>query len=424
VLKFRAVALPSARRHLHRFLVAASAVAVAFAACGRGGPSVAPTPAGEPTVRIGLVTGSRAVRIRSDAEVAALSGGDVAFRLAAGDSVVLLPSGAGIEARGRAGGRFETLSFTSLQPGRYVIVNGKPYRGAIHVIARPDGLTAVDELGLESYLMGVVSAELGRRSGAETAALQAQAIVSRSYALRNRGRMASSGFDLSAGVTDQAYGGVASETPEGNSAVRSTQGMALTYQGQPIRAYFHSTCGYQTAAPEEAFRGLSGDPYLRVVSDKKPDGGYYCDISPRFRWTVTWEGTQLRDILRRTLPAVMGIAASQVDDIKDVRVRRTGPSGRAAEIRVQVGGGEIPVFGPDIRAVFQQPTGEPLGSAAIQLSAERDGDRLVRLVAAGAGWGHGVGMCQWGAVGRARAGQTYAQILSAYFPGATLQRMY
>jgi stage II sporulation protein D len=395
-----------------------------MAACGRAGPGpLAPT-GGEPVIRIGLVASAKFVRIKSDGDIAAFSGGQPAFRLNAGDSVVLLPSGMGIESRGRAGGRFETLSFTSMTPGRYVIVNGKPYRGAVEVIVRGDALTAVNELGLEAYLLGVVSAELGRRSALEVAAVAAQAVVSRTYALRNRGRMVANGFDLSATTTDQAYGGVAAETPEGTVAVQNTRGQALTYHGEPIRAYFHSTCGYETAEPEEAFRGLSDDPYLHSVSDKKPGGGYYCDISPRFRWTVTWEGTQLRDILRRTLPATMGIAAAQVDTIHDVRVRRTGPSGRAAEIRIQVGGGEIPVFGPDIRTVFQQPTGDVLGSDAIQLSAEKVGGQLVRLTAAGAGWGHGVGLCQWGAVGRARAGQDYSTILSAYFPGATLQRMY
>jgi stage II sporulation protein D len=89
-----------------------------------------------------------------------------------------------------------------------------------------------------------------------------------------------------------------------------------------------------------------------------------------------------------------------------------------------VGRGEIPVYAPDIRQVFQTPEGRPLGSTAVQLHPEREGDRLVRLKAAGAGWGHGVGMCQWGAVGRARAGQDFRAIVAAYFPGTVIERWY
>lgn len=412
----------AARRHARTIVVAVSVAAVAFAACGRA--ALAPAPlAGEPVFRIGLVTGSAAVKVRGDGDVAAVAGGQPVFRLGPGDSVVLIHSGQGVEVRGRDGGHYQTVSFSSLTPGKHVVVDGRPYRGAIEVTARPAGLTAVNIVNLEFYLLGVVSAEMGRRGAAERAALAAQAVVSRTYALRNRGRSATSGYDLAANTTDQAYGGIGAETPDGNAAVRATSGITLMYQGRPIQAFFHSTCGYATATADEAFRGLADEPYLRSVSDKRP-GGYYCDISPRFRWTVTWEAAALRDILRRTLPATVGIAAAQVDDVKDVRVRRTGPSGRAAEVRVQVGGGEIPVFGPDLRTVFAQPTGEPLGGTAFQLTAEREGDRLVRLTAVGAGWGHGVGMCQWGAVGRARAGQDFKTILAAYFPGAELQRLY
>jgi stage II sporulation protein D len=320
--------------------------------------------------------------------------------------------------------RFERLTLVSADPGGAVGLNGRHYRGAVEVFVQGAGITAVNRVGLEDYLLGVVSGEMGRRASNEAAALAAQAVVSRSYALRNRGRNATQGYDLQAGVADQAYGGVEAETPEGTAAVRATAGQVLTYHGEVISAFFHSTCGYATATPSEAFRGIGDAPYLRSVSDRKPGGGYYCDISPRFRWTVQWDAATLRDILRRTASSVLGVSAETVDDLQDVRVQRTGRSGRAAELRIQVGGGEIPVSAPDIRQVFLTPDGRPLGSTAIQLHPEREGDRLVRLTAAGAGWGHGVGMCQWGAVGRARAGQDFREILAAYFPGAAIERWY
>jgi stage II sporulation protein D len=334
--------------------------------------------------------------------------------------------GRAVVVSGGAPGRYERLLLMSPDPGGVVAINGRRYRGTIELLARNGGVTAVNRLGVEDYLQGVVSGEMGRRSSSEVAALAAQAVVSRTYALRNRGRFASQGFDLEAGVSDQVYGGVDAESPEGGAAVRATTGLILTYRGQPAAAFFHSTCGFATATPGEAFRGVADLPYLRSVSDRRPGtgDGYYCDISPRFRWSVEWDRATLLDILRRTVSRQLGVSAETVDDIRDVRVARTGPSGRASELRIKVGQGEIPVYAPDIRTVFATPEGRALGSTAVQLHAEYQGDRLVRLTVGGAGWGHGVGMCQWGAVGRARAGQDARQILAAYFPGAQIERWY
>jgi stage II sporulation protein D len=202
--------------------------------------------------------------------------------------------------------------------------------------------------------------------------------------------------------------------------VQATRGQVLTYQGRPATVFFHSTCGYATASPAEVFRSVTGQPYLRSVSDRRPGGGDYCDISPRYRWRVEWDRATLTATLRRSLPAVLGIDPAAIDAVTDVRVAHTGPSGRPSEIRIRVGRGEIPVYGPDIRAVLRTPAGEPLGGSAFQLSTREDGT----LVAAGAGWGHGVGLCQWGAVGRARAGQSTRAIVLGYFPGASLTRWY
>jgi stage II sporulation protein D len=232
------------------------------------------------------------------------------------------------------------------------------------------------------------------------------------------------GYDLEAGVRDQVYGGVESETALGLEAVRTTAGLVLTHDGELIVPFFHSTCGGRTAAPGEAFVGVRSVPYLRSVRDERPGGGAWCDGSPRFRWSVEWEGAVLRAILGRTVPAALGVEAAAVADVRDVYVRRRGASGRAAEVRVRVAGGEIPVPAHALRTVFQTPEGRPLGSTAVEFAASTGGGTLTRLVATGGGWGHGVGMCQWGAVGRARGGQDHRTIVNAYFPGTTLARWY
>ncbi len=370
-----------------------------------------------------MALGAPAVTVGGAGRLTAFAEGVAAFHVD-NQQVTVSADGRALAVSGTSPARYERLTLASPDPGSGVGLNGRHYRGAVELFVQGGGITAVNRLGVEDYLLGVVSGEMGRRASNEVAALAAQAVVSRSYALKNRGRNAAQGFDLEAGVADQAYGGVEAETPEGTAAVRGTAGLVLTYRGQIITAFFHSTCGYATATPTEAFRGIGDVPYLRSVSDRRPGGGYYCDISPRFRWTVQWDAVMLRDILRRTASSVLGVSAETVDQVRDVRVQHTGKSGRVTELRIQVGRGEIPVYAPDIRSVLLTPEGRPLGSTAVQLHPERDGDSLVRLTVAGAGWGHGVGMCQWGAVGRARAGQDFREILGAYFPGTQVERWY
>jgi stage II sporulation protein D len=375
-------------------------------------------------VRVALLTDGIQVTIGAQGSALAATRGVPVRRLEPGDSLVLVADGAAFRAQDAAADRYEQLAFASTTPERFVTVDGRPFRGAVEVYVRAGRLTVVNAVPLEQYVQGVVNAEMGRRASGERAALEAQAVVSRTYALRHRGRYGSEGYDLLAGVGDQLYGGVSAETDLGIAAVRATAGLALWYHGALIDAFFHSTCGGSTAAPEEVFQSVRGTPYLRPVSDARPGGGAYCDISPRFAWTVEWDGHQLRDILRRTVPAVLGIDSAAVASLRDVYVRRTGPSGRATDVRIAAGAGEIPVPGYAVRTVFQTPEGRPLGGSTVSFTAQRDDGELAALVARGRGWGHGVGLCQWGAVGRARAGQDARTILNAYFPGTSLARAY
>jgi stage II sporulation protein D len=285
------------------------------------------------------------------------------------------------------------------------------------------GITVINRVGLESYLLGVVSAEMGRRGPAEQAALRAQAIVSRTYALRNLGRWKAQGFDLSATVADQVYSGQGAETSEGRAAVGDTRGRVLTYDGAPIEAFFYSTCGGRTADGAEVFRGTAR-PYLRSVPDQAADGSVYCSISPRYRWHEEWTGEALRSTLERNLPPVAGKQSVDVREVSNVRVSRRSSSGRVDQLAIGLGGREITVEGPAIRQVMRLNSGEPLRSTAFDLVATVGGQRVTHLTVDGMGSGHGVGFCQWGAVGRARAGQGYEQILAAYFPGTRLERRY
>lgn len=378
-------------------------------------------------MRLGLLVGAEAAWIGGDAPlVVTAPDGSRLAGIPAGETWRARATPTGLELLGPAGAGVASAAPLELAPvdGRSPVrVNGRPYRGRLDLLRDRTGLTVANRLGFESYLAGVVSAEMGRRGPQEVEALRAQAVVSRTYAQRGLGRRKAQGFDLYASVADQAYGGMAAETPEGNEAVGSTRGLMLGYGGAPIDAFFYSTCGGRTAEATEVFR-FAARPYLRSISDLAGNGAAYCSISPRYRWREEWSGEALRATLSRTLPPVAGIDPSQVRQVRDVRVVARTRSGRVGELTVSLAGTAIAVAGPAVRQVLRAPSGELLRSNAFTLRESGDGSRVTRLVAEGAGAGHGVGMCQWGAVGRARAGQTYQEILAAYFPGTALQRVY
>ena len=320
--------------------------------------------------------------------------------------------------------QLEAISLAATDPRLPLWLNGKAYRGVGEVLRDRTGLTIVNHLGMERYLLGVVSAEMGHRSSVEQAALLAQSVVSRTYALKNLRRWRAAGFDLYGTVADQAYGGVAAETAEGRAAVSETRGQVLTYDGALIEAFYFSTCGGRTAEGFEVFRGAVR-PYLRSVSDVNGSGSAYCSISPRYRWREEWSGEALRATLQRNLPPVPGTLSPSIVTVTDLRATRRSASGRVEQVAIGLGATEVKVDGHSrIRQLLRQPSGQLLRSTAFSLVTTGAGREVTRVVIDGAGAGHGVGLCQWGAVGRARAGQGYQKILAAYYPGTRLERRY
>jgi stage II sporulation protein D len=263
---------------------------------------------------------------------------------------------------------------------------------------------------------------MGRRTEADLAALRAQAVVSRTVALRAMERRQGRGYDLLATVADQAYAGTGFESAVASRAVRETRGEVLTWQGQTIDAFFHSTCAGRTALGTEVF-AAADRPYLRSVRDEDPAGRAWCAISPRYRWQESWTGELLARTLGETIPAAGG-PAELAAQVRDIRVLDLTPTGRVARLELVGRGTSFVVSGPVARQVLRTADGSILRSANFTLQVTRSGSRIVRLDATGSGAGHGVGMCQWGAIGRARAGFSYQDILSAYFPGTAITRHY
>jgi stage II sporulation protein D len=393
-------------------------------------PKPAPTPVParrDPEIRVGLVVGSPlasvgggdalAVNEPDGTRLAIIPAGQIWQVASATNAVTLTSPGGWISPP------LDRVTLAATDPAAPVRVNGTPYRGIVEILPGRGGLTVVNRVGVEAYLLGVVPAEMSRRSSIEEAALRAQAVVSRTYALRHLGRWKAQGFDVSGTVADQVYGGLAIETPEGAVAVADTRGQVLTYNGALIEAFFYSTCGGRTADGTEVFRGAA-QPYLRSVPDQAEDGSAYCSISPRYRWHEEWTSEALLATLRRSLPPVTGISSGQIAQVTDVHVVQRTRSGRVEQLAIGLGGPVVRINGAAIRQVLRSSSGEMLRSTAFNLTATGSGGAVTHLTVDGMGSGHGVGFCQWGAVGRARAGQGFEQILLAYFPGTRLERRY
>jgi stage II sporulation protein D len=378
----------------------------------------------EPKVRIGLAVGSTRFALGGSAELrVSAPDGSLLARLPEGVVAEVVPHPGRLHLEAPRGVRADAPVLVISAAGGAVRLNGREYRG--HAVLRRDakGVTAVNVVGLEAYLAGVVGAELGTKDARDSEALRAQAIVARTYTLKNLGRRNADGFDLYAGVSDQVYAGIAAEAEPVRRAVRNTSGQVVMYQGALIDAFFFSTCGGRTAQGTEVFRNAAR-PYLRSIEDAPNGGPDWCSGAPRYRWRERWTGDVVARTLRHTLPAVARVAERDVEPVRDIRIGSTGPSGRVAELVLRLRDRDVRLDGPQARLVLRPAGTEPLRSAAFALATEHSGGRVSALVIEGRGNGHGVGFCQWGAIGRGRAGQSAPDIVAAYFPGTTITRLY
>ena len=321
-------------------------------------------------------------------------------------------------------------------PGSFVMYEGKRYRGELVITPSDGALLVVNRLGVESYLRGVVPLEIGDRKPGEEAAIEAQAVAARSYTYIHMSEAGNREFDMYGSIQDQAYGGVDAEKVVTDAAVSSTRDMVVKYAGRIISTPYHSTCGGRTAAVSEVWWRQPDQPYLQPVSDQIPGTDkYYCDISGRFRWTATFDQDQLRASLEKYLGSVTPAIEPPVNPpassprlslgrITGFRVEGRTSSDRVRQVSIQTDRGNYVVRGNDVRFVLRAPGGGLLSSTYFTAETTSDGmGGIASLVVNGGGYGHGIGMCQFGAIGRARAGQDYRTILTTYFPGTTVSRV-
>ncbi|NEQ24230.1 MAG: SpoIID/LytB domain-containing protein, partial [Microcoleus sp. SIO2G3] len=280
--------------------------------------------------------------------------------------------------------------------------NSKWYRGRTLVVPTGNGLTAVNYIGLEEYLYSVVGGEMPTNWSLE--ALKAQSVAARSYALYQRQTSANSVYDVGDTTRWQFYQGVEEEAPSTIAAVDATAGQVLTYNGQIINAVFHSSSGGHTENSEDVW--VQALPYLRAVQDYDMD-------APVFQWQETFTADQMS----ARITGVGNILRFEPVQLIDGRRVRT--------MRVVGDAGTRDMSGDDIRQAlglkstyFQITTATgPIASTQSISSAP------VNFQVVGRGFGHGLGMSQYGAYALARQGNTYQQILSHYYQNTQLARI-
>ncbi len=339
-----------------------------------------------------------------------------------------MPYGSGITMIDETGGSMEIgLKRVSIHPGEtgnHLAVNGRPFRGALEIIYIPKtvgypGSPTVMVLNLirvEDYLKGVVPAEIGRRSEDEIEAVKAQTVAARTYALSKLGQYRDWGYDLESTVEDQVYRGVEGEDPLVNGAIEETEGIVLTWGGVAIDAYYHSNCGGMTESIERVWE-KSPQPYLIPAVDE------HCSWAKSYRWEETWSRNDLEENLSAFLDTLVIFPEGGLGELTDLVILQRSPSGRVERLEVITATGRYGIDRDRIRWALRRGDDKNriLPGTLFDLEIERGDDGSIdRVTASGQGNGHGVGMCQTGAIGRARKGFSFDEILIHYYPGTEL----
>ena len=274
-------------------------------------------------------------------------------------------------------------------------INGRRFRGEMDLIRTEDlKLLVINHLDIEDYISGVLYHEISHWWPME--AIKAQAIAARTFAIYKTLESSGKDYDLRSDIYSQVYGGRTSEKFRTNRAVEATSGEVLVYKNEILPAYFHATCG-----------GYTENASLLWNVNIKPLKGRackYCKGSPHFSWT--------KEILFSDIEKRLKEAGYKIKRIKNIKTSGRHASGRVERVIVidSLGVEKIPSnkfrlgVGPNI-----------VRSANFTVKARGN-----KAIFKGRGWGHGVGMCQWGAYFMSKKRIKAEDILKFYYPGSAI----
>ncbi len=275
---------------------------------------------------------------------------------------------------------------------------GRQYRGSF---SRGPGGLVINLVALEEYLYSVVPREMP--SSWPVAALQIQAICARTFVLRHADPQRP--YDVAPSDLDQVYEGVVAESPAGRQAVDATAGTVLRYGNDYADVAYSSCCGGHTESAADAWGGALL-PYLAGVVCP------YCMDSPDFRW--------IRDVAFAAIARATASQLSGMGRLRDIRLGPQDASGRARYVELITDRGTVAMRGSDFRMAVGPRVVRSLLIRELSVQPAEGALTTPLLHLEGAGNGHGVGLCQWGARGMALAKATTAKIAGFYFPGTAL----
>lgn len=284
----------------------------------------------------------------------------------------------------------------------FMIVNGKKYRDTLILKkTEQEKITAINELGLDHYLYGILPKEVSADWPKES--LKAQAVISRTFALKNLKRHEREGFHFCSKVHCQVYGGLNNEKETTNQAVDETNHEILTYRGELINSVFFANCGGQTEQVSNTWLTNIVYPYLKSVRCG------FCRNDSNYFWKRLVTETEIVESLKNSDYEIS-------PPIFSIRIAGYGKSGRAKFLKIKHSEGMLNIrasrfrmsLGPDkIRSIFIKD---------IKKNKEN-------FIFRGKGWGHGIGLCQDGAKGLAGKGTNYKKILHFYYSGIKIEKL-
>ena len=355
----------------------------------------APPATAEDFVRVKVASETPAVRVTvpGPCSLVALSGAKVNTSLPELRWQEILPDSEGLRV-GRMAFRTDQLRIVPRE-SPVLYLNGARYRGSLTIVRQgTHRLLVINRMPLEEYLKGVVPREVDYRWPMET--LKAQAIVARTFTLRQLADRAGQHFDVTT-TWPQLYGGILAERSRAVQAVEATSGLVLASRGRPILAYYHTVCGGRTEDAPEVWPTVTEEPLQSVACT-------HCRRAPHYRWHLV--------LTAEELSRAVSAGGVDVGSIESVVLGEHNRSGRVRTMTVTGPRGSA-----TLAAIQLRTTLGPNRLRSTKFVMSQDGGTWVFR---GDGWGHGVGLCQWGARLQAEKGRSSEQILKFYFPGAIL----
>ena len=345
----------------------------------------------EPKVRIAVSLGSRTVTLKGEGLHFLHKNGRTTPM--PGRAELKLANG-GVFAEGVGNLKAGTAIETRLGPIR---IGKQEYPGRMEIFREDKKLLLVNEVDMEDYIASVVSSELPASWGLE--AKKAQAVAARSYTYMRRST-SKKAYHLDGTVADQVYKGLRAD-PSSRAAVTATRGQVLSQDGHLVSTFYSSTCAGQTENPENVWPGRPSHGVSSVECG-------FCEGSRSLKWNAKINEADLLAAARKS--------GHRAKSVKELVVLETHASGRAAQLELKTNRGGILWSANEFRQLLGW---DQVRSTLFKLRRRKHGYEI-----SGRGFGHGVGLCQWGAQGMDRKAMDYKDILSHYYPGSQLEALY